>query len=61
MKKVLLILMSVFGVLTFAGAGYVLYTGGEASPGVGVVPMLFCMACSSGLQAIKNKERNNER
>ena len=56
MKKVLFILMSVFGVLTFAGAGYVLYTGGEASPGYGVIPMLFCMICSSGLQVIKKKE-----
>lgn len=60
MKKVLFILMSVFGVLTFAGAGYVLYTGGEASPGYGVIPMLFCMMCSSGLQAIQKRNQNNK-
>ena len=60
MKKVLLILTLVFGVLTFAGAGYVLYTGGEASPGFGVIPMLFCMICSSGLQAIQKRDQNNK-
>lgn len=61
MKKLLFILTLVFGVLTFAGAGYVLHTGGEVSPGYGIIPMLFCLICSSGLQAIQKKELNNER
>lgn len=60
MKKVLFILMIIFGLLTFAGAGYVLYTGGEASPGYGVISMLFCLTCSSSYQAIKKKENNYE-
>ena len=60
MKKILFVMMIIFGMLTFAGAGYVLYTGGEASPGFGVIPMLFSLICSSGLREIKKKESNNK-
>lgn len=60
MKRVLFILMMIFGILTFVGAGYVLYTGGQASPGYGVIPMLFCLICSSSLRELKKKEKKNE-
>ena len=56
MKKMLFVMMILFGILTFVGAGYVLYTGGQASLGYGVVPMLFCLICSFSLQAIKKKK-----
>ena len=60
MKKLLVITMTLFCILTFAGAGYVLYTRGEASPGYAVIPMLICLICSSSLQALKKKEQNKK-
>ncbi len=59
-KKVLAVTMTLFCILTFAGAGYVLYTRGEASPGYAVIPMLFCLICSSSLQKLKEKEQNKK-
>ena len=56
MKKLLFILMILLAILTFVGAGYVLYTGGQASPGYGVIPMLFCLICSSALREINDKQ-----
>ncbi len=56
MKKILVIMTIILGILTFTGAGYVLYTGGEANPGYAVIPMLFCLICSAGLRQIKNNE-----
>lgn len=41
MKKAALVLTVFFSILTFAGAGYVLYRGGFVSPGYAVVPMVF--------------------
>ena len=57
MEKCLLILMIVFGVIGFVGAGYVLYTGGQASPGYGLIPMLFCIICSQGYTALKKNDK----
>ena len=45
MKKLLLIFAIAFGFIGFSGAGYVIYTGGEANPGYGIIPMLFCIIC----------------
>ncbi|MBQ3556988.1 MAG: hypothetical protein IJA11_04250 [Oscillospiraceae bacterium] len=45
MKKLFFILATVFAITGFAGAGYVLYTGGQASPGLGLIPMLFALIC----------------
>lgn len=59
-KKVLAVMMTLFCILTFVGAGYVLYTRGEASPGYAVIPMLFCLICSSSLQKLKKKEQNEK-
>ncbi len=55
MRTTLLVLTIVFAVLTFAGAGYVLYTGGRASAGFAVIPMVFCLACSLGCRASRKK------
>lgn len=43
MNKIVAALSLLFVILTFAGAGYVLYTGGEASPGYAAVPMIFAL------------------
>lgn len=44
MKKVALILSIIFTVLTFLGAGYVIYSGGRVNAGYAVVPMTFALA-----------------
>ena len=45
MRKLALILSIVFIILTFAGAGYVLFNHGRANAGYVVVPMVFAAAC----------------
>ena len=45
MKKAALILSIIFIILTFVGAGYVLYNGGKANAGYAIVPMVFALAC----------------
>ncbi len=46
MKKVALALSIVFTILTFVGAGYVLYNGGKVNAGYAVVPMVFALVSS---------------
>ena len=43
MKKVTLALSVLFIILTFAGAGYVLFNGGRVNAGYAVVPMIFAL------------------
>ena len=43
MKKVTLALSILFIILTFVGAGYVLYNGGKVNAGYAVVPMVFAL------------------
>ena len=43
MKKITLLLSILFIILTFAGAGYVLYNGGKVNAGYAVVPMVFAL------------------
>ena len=43
MKKVALALSIIFIILTFVGAGYVLYNGGKVNAGYTVVPMIFAL------------------
>ena len=52
-KRVLLALSIVFAILTFCGAGYILYTGGNANAGYGCVPMLFELICLAESRRIK--------
>lgn len=44
MKKLLLVLSIVFGILTFAGVGFVLMNHGEVNAGYACVPMVFSLA-----------------
>lgn len=41
-EKVFKILTFIFMIITFAGAGYVLYNKGKVNAGYAVVPSLFC-------------------
>lgn len=43
MKRLTLILSVLFMILTFAGAGYVLFNGGKVSAGNACVPMVFAL------------------
>lgn len=43
MNNLLIILRFIFAILTFIGAGYVFFTGGKASAGYAVIPMLWTL------------------
>lgn len=51
MKRFLFILSLVFTVLTFVGAGYVLYTDGQANAGYAVIPLVVALVCISGYKS----------
>ena len=57
MKVFFLILTTVFTILTFFGAAYVLINDGNVSAGYAVVPMVIAIACSSGCIAISRRDR----
>lgn len=57
MKKILLILSVVFTVLTFAGAVYVLTSGGTVNAGYAVVPCVISVACTNGFIRLNSKDR----
>lgn len=44
MKKAAFAISILFIILTFCGAGYVLYHHGEVNAGYAVIPMLFALA-----------------
>ncbi len=46
MKKAALILSIIFIILTFVGAGYVLYNGGKINAGYAIIPMVFALFVS---------------
>ena len=47
MKKAALILSIIFIILTFAGAGYVLYHVGNVNAGFAAVQMVFALVCTA--------------
>lgn len=54
MKKTLCLRLSrLFMLLTFAGAGYVLYTKGHANAGYALVPLLFQQIFLQAYRSIK--------
>lgn len=55
MKKVLLVLSIIFIILTFVGAGYVLFNHGKVNAGYACIPMVFALASISGYKWYKNK------
>lgn len=56
LRTVLLVLTTVFAVLCFVGAGYVLANDGTVNAGYAVVPMSLCLCCSVLLQSISRKK-----
>lgn len=56
MKYVALALSIIFTLLTFLGAGYVLYHGGKVNAGYAVVPMVFALA---SISFYRKKKRHN--
>lgn len=55
MKRILFVLSLIFTVLTFVGAGYVLYTDGQANAGYAVIPLAMALACISGYRTFKKE------
>lgn len=45
MKRLFFVLGLLFSLLGILGAGYVLYTGGQASPGGPLIAVLFSAVC----------------
>ena len=59
MKRFLFVLSLIFTVLTFVGAGYVLYTDGQTNAGYAVIPLVIALACIAGYRTFKNKGGNS--
>lgn len=59
MKKTLLILSTIFAVLTFVGAGFVIASKGKLSAGYAVIPCVWSLICTNGYIIFKNKEQKN--
>jgi len=53
--------MILFGLAGLIGAGYVLSSGGQSSPGYALIPMLFSIICSQGYTALRKKEQERNR
>lgn len=53
LKKFLFALSILFTILTFAGAGYVLFNKGEVSAGYSVVPMLWAVLFITTYKKVK--------
>lgn len=60
MKKLLFILSTIFAILTFVGAGFVLASKGNLNAGYAVIPCVWTLVCSNGLIIRKNKEKNGK-
>lgn len=56
MKTLLFICSIIFTVLTFIGAGYVLFNGGKVNAGYAIIPMLFGISCLQGYKTIKKQK-----
>lgn len=58
MKKIFSILSTVFILLTFVGAIYVLTSNGTANAGYAVIPMVIALTCLAGCDIpFKNKKK----
>jgi len=58
--KIFIILTAIFGILTFVGAGYVLYNRGEVNAGYAVIPSVFCAIFSNLANLDKKKEEKDK-
>lgn len=55
MRRAFIVLCILFMLLTFAGTAYVIVSGGEASPGCAVVPMLFTLIFLGAYRSCKGR------
>lgn len=53
MRQTFLIMAVLFGLLTFAGAGYVLSHMGRVSPGCALIPMIFTLIFAQAYRSVK--------
>ncbi len=58
LKKFLFSLSILFTILTFVGAGYVLFNKGQVSPGYSVVPMLWAVLFITAYNKVKKGSGN---
>lgn len=59
MKKLFFIMSTVFAIICFSWAGYVLYMGGEVNPGVAIISMVASLCCSQAYRSILDTEKKN--
>ena len=59
LKKILFALEIIFVALTIAGAVYVMTSGGKASPGYAVIPMVLALA-TKGIVENQNRKDNEK-
>jgi len=59
-KKIYVMLTAIFGILTFIGAGYVLYNKGTVNAGYAVIPSLFCALFSILVNIENNGDKKNK-
>ena len=59
MIKLLFILSIIFAILTFVGAWFVLASKGNLNAGYAVIPCVWTLICTNGLNILKNKEKKN--
>ena len=53
MKRLLFVITLIFIILSFVGAGYVLYTDGQANAGYAVIPLIISLVCVAGYFVFK--------
>lgn len=56
MKKVLNIISLICIALTLVGALVVIISGGEASPGFAIIPMVISIACNNAVKVMNKKK-----
>ena len=59
MKKVFFIMSIIFAIVCFSWAGYVLYMGGKANPGLAIISMVASLCCSQACRSIADKEKKD--
>ncbi len=59
MKKVTFLLSIVGIILTFVGAGYVIYNHGSVNAGCACIPMLFTLVCIAFHRQQSEKEKKS--
>lgn len=59
-EKIFKVLTFIFMIITFIGAGYILFNKGQVNPGYTVIPSLFCAIFSQLAVYEKFKKEENK-